>query len=312
MRVQRGRHEVKIMVTYPREDRRLLSNFDEIRVRMEDGVERPITELAEIDIVRSYSEINRIDQSRSITVSSDLDENVANANEVITDLKAIFLPNLLRDFPGVRVRWEGQQEQRDESLNSLFSGFIVALVAMFLLLAIEFKSAIQPALVMSIIPFGIFGAVLGHIVMGIPLTLFSMYGLVALTGIVVNDSIVLIDFINSRVRAGVPIDVALHESGVRRFRPVFLTTVTTVGGLVPILLETSVQAQILIPMATSIAFGQALSTAIVLYLVPVSYSIYWSAGGRLGVDSDIRELLITEPEPELAIASGPRLGLDAN
>ncbi len=209
MRVQRGRHEVKIMVTYPREDRRLLSNFDEVRVRLEDGVERPITELAEIDVVRSYSEINRIDQARSITVSTDLDETVGNASEIVADLQANFMPALLEEFPKIRVRWEGQQEQRGESLGSLFGGFIVALLVMFVLLAIEFKSAIQPALVMLIIPFGMLGAVIGHVIMGLPLTLFSFYGIIALTGIVVNDSIVLIDFINSRVRAGVPIEQAL-------------------------------------------------------------------------------------------------------
>ncbi|MCR9295391.1 MAG: efflux RND transporter permease subunit [bacterium] len=280
-RVQRGRHEVKIMVTYPRQDRKLLANFDEIRVRLEDGVERPITELAEVDIVRSYSEINRIDQARSITVSSNLDETVGNAEEIVADLQASFVPELLRDYPDLRVRWEGQQEQRMESMGSLFNGFIVALLIMFVLLAIEFKSAAQPILVMLIIPFGMLGAVIGHVIMGLPLTLFSFYGIIALTGIVVNDSIVLIDFINSRVRAGVPVTEAIHDAGIRRFRPVLLTTITTIGGLMPILLESSIQAQILIPMATSIAFGEFFATIVVLYLVPVSYSLYWAAGGRL-------------------------------
>jgi HAE1 family hydrophobic/amphiphilic exporter-1 len=280
MRVQRGRHEVKIMVTYPREDRRLLSNFDEVRVRLDDGVERPITELVEIDVVRSYSEITRIDQARSITVSSDLDEEVGDASLIFADLQENFMPALLQEFPELRVRWEGQQEQRSESMGSLFGGFIVALLCMFVLLSIEFKSVIQPALVMLIIPFGALGAVMGHVIMGLPLTLFSFYGIIALTGIVVNDSIVLIDFINSRVRSGMPIDQALRESGIRRFRPVLLTTITTIGGLTPILLESSIQAQILIPMATSIAFGELFATIVVLYLVPVSYSLYWSAGGR--------------------------------
>ena len=154
---------------------------------------------------------------------------------------------------------------------------------MFVLLALEFKSAIQPAMIMLIIPFGMLGAVMGHLFMEIPLTLFSMYGIVALTGIVVNDSIVLIDFINNRVRNGVPIETAIEESGSRRFRPVLLTTITTIGGLTPILLESSIQAQILIPMATSIAFGELFATVVVLYLVPVTYSLYWSAGGRIVV-----------------------------
>lgn len=287
MRVQRGRHEVKIMVTHPREHRRLLANFDEIRVRLEDGIERPITELAEIDVVRAYSEINRIDQSRSITVSANLDENIGNADEIVADLQANFMPGVEQEFKDVRVRWEGQQEQRMESMGSLFIGFAVSLLCMYVLLAIEFKSSVQPALVMLIIPFGTLGAMIGHVLMDIPLTLFSFYGIIALTGIVVNDSIVLIDFINSRVRSGMSIDQALHESGSRRFRPVLLTTITTIGGLIPILLETSIQAQILIPMATSIAFGELFATVVVLYLVPVSYSLYWSAGGRL--DAPIHE-----------------------
>lgn len=282
-RVQRGRHEVKIMVTYPREARRSLTNFDEVRVRLEDGIQRPITELAEIEVVRSYSEINRIDQARSITVSSNLDEDVGNAAEIVMDLQDNFMPILQREYPDIRVRWEGQQEQRAESFGSLFGGFGAALLIMFVLLAIEFKSAVQPILVMLIIPFGALGAVVGHLIMGIPLTLFSFYGVIALTGIVVNDSIVLIDFINSRVRTGVPIADAIRESGSRRFRPVLLTTITTIGGLTPILLESSIQAQILIPMATSVAFGELFATIVVLYLVPVSYSLYWSAGGRVDV-----------------------------
>ncbi|MCC9602150.1 efflux RND transporter permease subunit [Stieleria sp. JC731] len=286
MRVQRGRHEIKIMVTYPREDRRVLTNFDEIRVRLGDGIERPITELAEIDVVRAYSEINRIDQARSITVSSNLDEEKGNAEEIVSDLKAGFLTELQQRFPDLRVRWEGQQEQRAESFGSLFRGFFAALLAMYVLLAIEFKSVVQPALVMLIIPFGALGAVAGHVIMDLPLTLFSFYGVIALTGIVVNDSIVLIDFINSRVRSGMSIEQALAESGVRRFRPVLLTTITTIGGLIPILLETSIQAQILIPMATSIAFGELFATIVVLYLVPVTYSLYWSAGGRYAVHEE--------------------------
>lgn len=300
MRVQRGRHEIKIMVTYPREERRLLSNFDEIRIRLADGIERPITEIAEIDVVRSYSEINRIDQARSITVSTNLDEDLGEADKIVADLKESFLPQLLSQYPDLRVRWEGQQERRSESFGSLFQGFFIALLAMFVLLAIEFKSAIQPILVMLIIPFGALGAVLGHVLMGLPLTLFSFYGIIALTGIVVNDSIVLIDFINSRVRAGMPVEQALKESGVRRFRPVLLTTITTIGGLVPILMETSIQAQILIPMATSIAFGEFFATVIVLYLVPVTYSLYWSFGGRHVLEEDAEEQPAIDTVPALA------------
>jgi multidrug efflux pump subunit AcrB len=281
MRVQRGRHEVKIMVRYPREDRRALANFDEIRVRTDDGVERPFSELAEIDVEQGYSEINRINQLRSITVSADVDEAHANAGQIVGELRETFAKEL-QAFPHVGVRWEGQQEQTQESLGSLFVGFGVAILAMYVLLAFEFQSYVQPLLILMIIPFGIIGAVGGHAFMGLPITLFSMFGIVALTGIVVNDSIVLIDFINSRVRDGAPIKQALAEAGARRFRPVMLTTVTTIGGLMPILLETSLQAQVLIPMATSIAFGEMFATVLVLFLVPVAYSLYVDMTSLMG------------------------------
>lgn len=273
MRVQRGRHEVKIMVRYPQKDRHRLTSFDELRIRLNDGIERPITELAEVDIVRSYSEINRVKQQRSIKISADLDRKTGNEGEIVASLKQDFMPKLLKEFPNVSVTWEGQNEQRQESLGSLFVGFGIALLGMFVLLAFEFKSYFQPLLILAIIPFGAIGAVFGHAIMGIPLTLFSMFGLVALTGIVVNDSIVLVDFINQRVHQGLPIKQALLEAGTRRFRPVLLTTITTVGGLSPLLTETSLQAQLLIPMATSIAFGEIFATVLVLFLVPVGYSM---------------------------------------
>ncbi|MCA9175048.1 MAG: efflux RND transporter permease subunit [Planctomycetales bacterium] len=283
MRLQRGRHEVKLMVRYPSEERRSLTNLREIRIRTEDGIERPLTEVADVEIVRGYSEINRVDQLRSITVSADLDEKVANARQIIQGpqgLKNQFIPNVLaKEFPNVQVRWEGQQQQTSESVGSLMRGLVIAMFGMFILLVVEFKSYLQPLLVMMIIPFGLIGAIIGHGIQGIPLTMFSLFGLVALTGIVVNDSIVLIDFINHRVRAGVPVNEALLQAGQRRFRPVMLTTITTVAGLLPILLETSLQAQVLIPMATSIAFGEIFATVLVLYLMPVSYWVYASIVG---------------------------------
>ena len=181
------------------------------------------------------------------------------------------MPDLLEKYPGLSVDWEGQQEQTQESLSSLFRATGVALSIMFALLTFQFKSYLQPFIIMFIIPFGIIGAIIGHACLGLPLTLFSFFGLVALTGVVVNDSIVLIDFINARVNSGVSVDEAVVEAGVRRFRPVLLTSATTVAGLVPILMETSLQAQILIPMATSLAFGLLLATIIVLILVPTLY-----------------------------------------
>lgn len=285
MRLQRGRHEVKLMVRYPAGQRSDLSRFDEILHRTPDGTEIPITELADIEVTRGYSEINRLNQQRSITVTADLDTTEGNAQEIVNQLKSQYFPTLLGEkFPGVTVNWEGQQKQTMESISSLMIGSAAAMVFMFLLLVIEFRSYIQPFLIMSIIPFGFIGAIWGHGILGMEVTLFSFFGLVALTGVVVNDSIVLVDFINARVRSGVPYQQALLESGRRRMRPVFLTSVTTIGGLLPMLLETSFQAQFLKPMAASIAFGLMLSTVLVLFQVPVFFKIYLSMIGAFGFD----------------------------
>lgn len=284
MRLQRGRHEVKLMVRYPEDERTSLAQFNEIRVRGSDGIERPINELAEITVTQAYSEINRLNQQRSITITADLDTNEGNQFEISSDLNQK-LPALFADkYPAVSVNWEGQSQQTTESLVSLLIGTSAALMTMYLLLVVEFRSYFQPFLIMCIIPFGIIGAAWGHLLMGLEVTLFSFFGLVALTGIVVNDSIVLVDFINARVRGGMDPDEALLQAGRRRLRPVFLTSLTTIGGLVPMLMETSFQAQFLVPMATSIAFGLMLSTLLVLFQVPVFFRIYLILSHALGVD----------------------------
>jgi multidrug efflux pump subunit AcrB len=274
MRLQRGRHEVKLMVRYPTDQRRSLSDFQEIRVRGDDGIERPITELAEIARDRGYSEINRLDQMRSITVSSEIDTTVGNASLVAEDFKNKIIPDLIAKYPEIRFRWEGQQQETSESFGSLFIGFLIAMGSMYLLLVFEFSSYLQPLIILAVIPFSFVGAIFGHAFMGIPLTLFSMFGMVTLAGVVVNDSIVLVDFINQCLSKGMPVKEALLTAGSRRLRAVFLTSVTTVAGLTPTLLETSFQAQFLVPMATSLAFGLIASTALVLLLVPLLYQFY--------------------------------------
>ncbi len=275
MRIQRGRHEVKIMVRYPPGDRRSITDFEDIRVRTQSGVELPITALAEVTYARGAAEINRVDQQRSITVTADVDSERANSSKIIDEFRAKQLEEILKKYPQVRVRWEGQTEQRKESFASLGQGVIIALLAMYVLLTIEFRSYLQPLLIMAIIPFGAVGAIGGHFIMGLPLTLFSFFGLVALTGVVVNDSIVLIDFINARVREGMHVREAVVEAGRRRFRPVLLTSVTTVAGLLPMLTETSFQAQLLVPMANSLCFGLILATLLILVMVPVFYLLYY-------------------------------------
>ncbi|MEM9589196.1 MAG: efflux RND transporter permease subunit, partial [Planctomycetota bacterium] len=282
MRLQRGRHEVKLKVRYPEEERQSLVGFRDIRIRTPDGGDRPIGELAERKVQRGFSEINRVDQLRSITVAADLDESSANSSLIISELKTDFVPELQQRFPAVSLRWEGQQEQTRESMGSLGIGFMVAILCMFVLLVLQFRSYIQPILILLIVPFGMIGAVWGHAFLGLPLTLFSMFGLVALAGVVVNDSIVLVDFINARIRSGVPYEQALLESGQRRFRPIMLTSMTTIAGLLPLLTERSFQAQLLIPMAASLAFGLMVATSLVLLLVPTFYQIYLNAVAMLG------------------------------
>jgi multidrug efflux pump subunit AcrB len=281
MRLQRGRHEVKLMVRYPEAERRNLVDFREIQVRGGDGQARPITELAEIDLRRGFSEINRVDQMRSITISADLDEQTANADVIIEELQRRFVPELQQQYPAVSLRWEGQREQSNESVGSLITGFTIAILGMFVLLVLQFRSYFQPLLILAIVPFGLVGAVWGHALLGLPLTLFSMFGLVALSGVVVNDSIVLVDFINLRLRDGVPIRQALLESGQRRLRPIMLTSLTTIAGLLPLTLERSFQAQLLIPMAASLAFGLMLTTLLVPVLVPTFYWLYVAMLERL-------------------------------
>ncbi len=218
-----------------------------------------------------------------MTITADLDESAANADLIIQTLQEQDVPKLAGAFPAVKLRWEGQQEQSRESVGSLMRGFGIAVVCMYVLLVLQFRSYVQPLLILIIVPFGMIGAVWGHAVLGLPLTLFSMFGLVALAGVVVNDSIVLIDFINSRIRAGLPIDEALIDSGQRRFRPILLTSMTTIAGLLPLLTERSFQAQLLIPMAASLAFGLMVATILVLLLVPVFYSLYLKTIGIFGI-----------------------------
>jgi HAE1 family hydrophobic/amphiphilic exporter-1 len=275
MRLQRGRHEVKLMVRYPAEERQRLADFDDMRVRTGTSAERPLTELAHAVVARGYSEINRVNQQRSITITADLNEDVGNASQIVRDMKAHFMPGLLEKYPEVNIRWEGQQEQTNESVSSLKLGFGIAILAMFVLLTVEFRSYFQPLIILAVIPFGAVGAIWGHALMGMPLTMLTMFGLVALTGVVVNDSIVLVDFINHRIRDGLPLYQALEDAGCRRFRPVMLTSVTTIAGLLPILTETSFQAQILIPMAATLVYGLLVATVLVLIMVPTMFGVYW-------------------------------------
>ncbi len=273
LRIQRNRDDVKVMVRYADKERRSLSGIEEMRIRTQDGREIPIEEVADITAGRAYSVINRVDRKRTITVISDIDADIANASVITGELKANFLPALSERYPGIVYDFEGQEKRTSESLDSIKSGYLLAMMGIFLLLASQFRSYIQPVIIMMAIPFGLIGAILGHLIMGLEFTIVSIFGIVALSGIVVNDSLILIDFINRSLRDGMDLNKAVIESGKARFRAVLLTSVTTIAGLFPLLLERSFQAQFLIPMAVSICFGLLAATILTLLYVPALYMI---------------------------------------
>ena len=242
-----------------------------MRVRTAEGAEVDFSEVATAELGRGYATIQRADRQRIINVSADVDQSKANANEILARLSATTLPQLAADFPGLSYSLEGEQREQSETFGGLARGFVLALVGIYALLAIPFRSYFQPLIVMGVIPFGVVGVVWGHMILGLPLTLLSMFGLVALTGVVVNDSLIMVDFVNRAHRKGLPVEQALRQAGSARFRPILLTSLTTFVGLSPLLFEKSMQAQFLIPMAASLGFGVVFATLVTLILVPVGY-----------------------------------------
>ena len=285
-RIQRGRDDIRVMVRYPEGERRSRGDIDEMRVRLPDGNEVSFTTVASVEEGRGYAVINRTDRRRVVTVTADVEESVANANEISADLRKNVLPGLVADFPGLSFDFEGEQREQTESLGSLRLNFLVAQLAIFALLAIPFRSYAQPLIIMSAIPFGLVGAVFGHMLMGLNMTMLSLFGMVALTGVVVNDSLILIDLINRRRAEGATVDVAIREAGERRFRPIMLTTATTFLGLTPMIFETSMQAKFLIPMAVSLGYGIVFATAITLILIPTLYRILEDVKAFFGVSEE--------------------------
>ena len=272
-RIQRGRDEVKVMVRYPFSRRRSLADLENMRIRTPSGGEVPFAVVAELSRGRGPADIRRVDRNRAVNVTANVDENQSNSNEIIADLQHTFLPDLVRSFPGLNFSFEGEQRNQQDTLSDLADGFLIALLAMFALLAVPLRSYLQPLIIMSAIPFGLVGAVLGHLLFGMDLTIISMFGIVALAGVVVNDSLVLVDYVNRRRREGLPAVQALRLAGRSRFRPILLTSVTTFLGLTPLLLEKSIQAKFLMPMVVSLAFGVLFATLIALIVLPSAYLI---------------------------------------
>lgn len=272
IRQLRGRNELKVMVRLSEDERKSEFDLENFILRTKNGSEIPFYEAVKVEKGKSFTEINHRNGRRIILVEADMSTR-GESGIIISDLEKEFIPSLLVKYPGLDVSFEGKEAEMSESMSSLKTTFILAMLAIYALLAIPFKSYTQPLIVMTAIPFGIIGAIIGHILMGYSLSVISLLGLVALTGVVVNDSLILINYANElyiKFPKKTLHDV-IHEAAIQRFRPIFLTTVTTFGGLMPMLFETSRQAKFLIPMAISIGFGVLFATLITLILVPSLY-----------------------------------------
>ena len=269
-RIQRGRDDIRVMVRYPIEERANLTDLEDLLIRTASGDEVRFGDIARLSWGRSPSAIYHVAQDRAVNIIADIDKTSVNMTLLTEDLSA-FLDELLLQYPTVQATLEGEAAEQRDSLSTVMWGGALVLFAIYALLAIPFGSYSQPFIVMSVIPFAFIGAVGGHWLMGVDLSIMSIMGMLALVGIVVNDSLVLVDFVNRKVKEGMPIAQAVRESGAARFRPVILTSMTTFLGLLPLLFETSTQAQFLIPMGISLGFGILFATFITLILIPCHY-----------------------------------------
>ena len=272
-RIQRDRDEVRVMVRYPQGSRTSIGDLEQMRVRTPGGSEVPFSTVATGSVGRGPASITRIDRQRSINVQADLDDTVTTLTEVVGALDAEFLPDLMARHPGIQYSFEGDQADFSESTAGLLEGFGLIMFVMYGLLAIPLKSYWKPLLILSAVPFGMIGAIWSHVAFGLSVSFMSMCGMVAVAGVVVNDGLVLVTFINRRSRKRHAIHEAVREAGEARFRPILLTSLTTAAGVTPLMLEKSLQAQFLIPMAVALAFGVLFATLVTLLLVPSLYLI---------------------------------------
>jgi len=280
-RIQRNDEEIRAKVRYPFAERNDISDLEQIRIRTAEGGTVPLSQITEIKRDTIQSEITRIDGNRVLVLTAQIDEDAVSNSEISKILKTNVLPEILAAYPSVNIQITGEAEAEEEASLQLGSSFILGLFMIYALLAIPLKSYIEPVIIMLAIPFGIIGAIVGHMIVGIPISVLSLFGIIALSGVVVNDALVFVSRYNQLREAGLPYATAVVEAGVSRFRAVFLTSITTFVGLVPLLQEKSEQAQALIPMAVSLAFGILFATVITLLIIPV----------LLGVRSDINALL---------------------
>ncbi len=272
-RIQRGRDEVKIWIRYPLSERRTLQDLESIQIRLPDGTEIPFNAVAKAEYARGEGIIERRDRKRIISIAAEVDHSKAESGKILTDLRQNYLPALVKQYPGVSWSMEGNSKSQQEIMQTIVSNGLLALLAIYALMAIPFSSYAQPLIIMSAIPFGLVGAVIGHFILGLNMSLLSMSGMIAVAGVVVNDNLVLVDYVNRARQNGGDLFTAIKTAGAARFRPITLTSLTTFVGLMPLMLERSVQAQFLIPMAASLAFGVAFATFVSLLFVPASYHV---------------------------------------
>jgi multidrug efflux pump subunit AcrB len=274
LRQQRGRDEVKVKVRLPKSERQSLYNLEELLIRTPTGGEIPLARAAEIETGRAYTEITRVDGKRVLNVTANVIPGQANENKVLASARAEVLPDLLATYPGLTYSFEGRQREQREAFQQLLGGFAFAVLGIFTLLAILFRSYIQAVLVMVSILFGMASALAGHVIMGFDLSIISVFGMIALCGVVINGGLVLTVTANRLREGGEPAHEAAVSAGVRRFRPIMLTAITTFFGLAPMIFETSVQAQFLVPMAISLGYGILFTTVVILLLTPALYAIH--------------------------------------
>ncbi len=271
VKLQRGRDQVTVRVRFPEEERRSITDLEDVRIKTPSGHEVPFLEVADIEWARGYAYIMHQDGKRRVRVVANVDDRRANAEQILQTLEAEFLGSVVKDYNDVSYAFGGNRESLNKALDSLFDGFIMAMLAVFAILATMLRSYTQPLVILAAVPFGMIGVVVGHALLGFDLTIMSLFGAVALSGVVVNDSLVLLDTVNRGIREGRTVLDAVFEAGELRFRAVVLTSITTVAGLLPILAESSSQAQAVKPMAVSLCFGLLFATVLTLLVVPALF-----------------------------------------
>jgi multidrug efflux pump subunit AcrB len=284
-RIQRGTHELKVLVRYPQEDRRTTASLDSMFIRTPDGGRVPFNSVANLNVKPGFNEVTRIDYQRAVEVTAEAETDQVEPGRIKAELIETFIPQLQQKYPGLTWDTSGMSHEEDLAARSMTIGFVLALFGIYSLLAIPTRSYMQPLIIMGVIPFGIIGAVVGHLVTGYAISMMSLVGIIALSGVVVNDSLIMVDFVNRQVREGISRPEAAVQAGVQRFRAIILTSLTTFFALVPMLMETSTQARVIIPMAISLAFGIVFATVITLLLVPSLYVML----------DDLRRLFRGEP-----------------